>query len=80
MAYMCKICPSIIDEDDIDLCPTCMHSELKQAGWTVSGKVVSVYTDSGGACFRGPYGAWRELQRRKALVDQSHENLRSYLS
>jgi hypothetical protein len=62
VSYYCRICPVVIEEDDIDLCPQCMHSELIKAGWVHCGG--STYSAEDGSFWRGPVGAWREMKRR----------------
>jgi hypothetical protein len=43
--------------------PTAWRRDLKAAGWVEINSIT--YQDPEGRLWRGPYGAWYELQRRE---------------
>lgn len=55
---------SVVQDSDIHS-PTAWKRDLLAAGWTEERS--TVWKDLEGNLWRGPYGAWRELQRRKAI-------------
>jgi len=52
-----------VRQDDEIHSPTAWRRDLQTAGWTEVNPIT--YRDPEGNLWRGPYGAWRELQRRK---------------
>jgi hypothetical protein len=55
------------DDNDIHS-PSAWKRDLLAAGWKE--ERVMVWKDPEGNLWRGPYGAWRELQRRKGGNDE----------
>ena len=53
---------SAVKQDDEIHSPSAWRRDLEAAGWTEINSIT--YRDPEGYLWRGPYGAWHELQRR----------------
>lgn len=52
-------CPSLTDDDVHS--PAAWCRDLEAAGWVE--REITIWEAPDGALYRGPYGAWRELQK-----------------